>query len=116
METARNDGQRLFGTPLRTRTLYAIGALKRTYAAEIAAAIGSKRQAVQRILDSLEDEGVILSSGTSIRFVTLNPRFVAIRELTALLDRLVETDDAFFEQIARIRRRPRRRGKPVVTP
>jgi DNA-binding MarR family transcriptional regulator len=107
---------RLFGGRLRTQTLYTISALKDTYATEIASAIGAHRPNVTRLLDDLEADGIIVSRGERVRRVSLNPRFVAARELAALLERLVDTDPEFVDRLSELRRRPRRPGKPLVSP
>ncbi len=106
----------LFGGRLRTQTLYAISALKDTYATEIAKAIGAHRPNVQRLLDALETDGIIVSRGERVRRVSLNPRFVAARELAMLLERLVDSDPEFMDRLGELRRRPRRPGKAVVPP
>jgi DNA-binding MarR family transcriptional regulator len=107
-----NAGQ-LFGGRLRTQTLYAISALNDTYATEIADAIGTHRPNVSRLLDDLEADGLIVRRGTRVRRVSLNPQFVAARELAALLERLVDNDPEFVDRLGELRRRPRRPGKSL---
>ena len=103
----------LFGGRVRSLTLYAIAALKDSYATEIALVVGAHRPNIQRLLGEFESAGVIVSRGIRVRRVSLNPRFAAARELSALLDRLIETDPAFLERLALARRRPRRPGKSL---
>lgn len=107
---------KLFGSRLRTGTLFAIAAFHDTYASEIATVIGAHRPNVQRLLNDLEAEGIIVSRSGGARRVSLNPRYVAARELQELLERLIEANPAFIEALSRVRRRPRRPGKGGLLP
>jgi len=71
---------------------------------------------VTRLLNDLEADGIIVSRGERVRPVSRNPRFVAARELAALLERLVDNDLEFVDRLSERRRRPRRPGKPLVSP
>ena len=105
---------KIFGTTLRTRTLSALALMGETFPSELARVIESKLFPVQRVLDALETEGIVVSRKLGIeRRVTLNPRFFACGELTALLTRLGEQDQKLQRTLGRRRSRPRRRGKPL---
>jgi hypothetical protein len=104
---------KLFGSPTRTAILVAIPLLGDTYPSELAKLLGLRLFSVQGVLAGLEAEGVIASRvfGRSRR-ITLDPRFVAHKELAALLAKLGQHSPELQTKLARGRRRPRRPGKP----
>jgi predicted transcriptional regulator len=107
------EGSQLFGTSNRTAVLVAIRLLEGTYPSELAALLGVRPYTVQSILASLEREAVVVSrSWGRMRVVSLNPRFFAHAELSALLWKLGENDVDLQARLASRRRRPRRAGKP----
>jgi len=111
MELARTH--QIFGGRLRTAALTAIRLLGDTYPSELAALLGVRLFAVQRVLDSLEHEAVIVSRSVGrTRSVSLNPRYFAHRELAQLLWRLGREDVELQVALSARRRRPRRTGKP----
>ncbi|MBN8229515.1 hypothetical protein JYK02_18560 [Corallococcus macrosporus] len=108
-----DEGSQLFGTSTRTVVLVAIRLLEGTYPSELAALIGVRLYTVQSILVSLEREAVIVSRLLGrTRMVSLNPRYFAHTELSALLWKLGERDMDLQARLAARRRRPRRAGKP----
>ena len=104
---------RLFGSPSRTAILVALRLLEDTYPSELAALLGLGLYSVQRVLQSLEAEGVVATRmlGTTRR-VTLNPRYFAHAQLGALLWELGAHDEELQRALAARRRRPQRAGKP----
>jgi DNA-binding transcriptional ArsR family regulator len=105
----------LFGSSGRTDLLVLIAGLGRSYPREIAALTGLPMTTVIRAVDDFERAGVLVSVrlGRS-REVRLNPDWFAARELTSLLEALVEREPRYRKLIAgAARRRPRRREKPV---
>lgn len=93
--------------------LVAIRLLEGTYPSELAALLGVRPYTVQSILASLEREAVIVSRLVGrTRTVSLNPRYFAHAELSALLWKLGERDGDLQARLAARRRRPRRAGKP----
>ncbi|NOK18571.1 ArsR family transcriptional regulator [Corallococcus carmarthensis] len=91
----------------------AIRLLEGTYPSELAALLGVRLYTVQSILTSLEREAVIASRLMGrTRMVSLNPRYFAHAELSALLWKLGENDATLQSKLAARRRRPRRAGKP----
>lgn len=108
------DGLRLFGAPARSRTLLAIALLEETYLRELARIARVPFMSVVRIVDDLQEQGVVstLMRGTQ-RTVTLNPSFLAYREVRDLLLRLAPTEPLMNKTIEDLRRRPRRRTKEV---
>ena len=106
-------GSQLFGTRTRTAILVALRLLEETYAAELAAMLELRPYSVQNTLASLEREAAIVSRSLGrTRRVSLNPRYVAAAELSALLWKLGERDIDLQKKLATKRRRPRRSGKP----
>ena len=83
----------LFGGRLRTAVLTAVRLLGETYPSELAKFLGVRLYAIQRVLESLESEAVIVSRPVGrTRQISLNPRYFAYRELAALLWRLGRED------------------------
>lgn len=103
----------LFGTRNRTSVLLAIRLLTETYPTELAATLRLRLFSVQSILKSLERETVVVSRlfGRT-RCVSLNPRYFAHEELSALLWKIGRKDVALQTLLGALRRRPRRVGKP----
>jgi DNA-binding MarR family transcriptional regulator len=103
----------LLGNRNRTAVLVAIRLLGETWASELSALLGLRIYSVQRIVEAYEREGVLVSRTMGrTRRVSLNPRYVAHRELDALLWKLGQHDVALQSMLAAGRRRPRRAGKP----
>lgn len=108
-----DNGSQLFGTSTRTAVLVAVRLLEQTYPGELAILLGVRPFTVQSILASLEREAVVVSRLVGrTRTVTLNPRYFAHAELSALLWKLGEHDVDLQARLAARRRRPRRAGKP----
>ena len=105
---------KLFGTLLRTRALMYLAAMEETYPVELARTMGAAPFPVQRLLDSLETEGVVVSRklGLERRF-TLNRRFFGSSELRSLLLKMGQADAELQNALAQRRTRPRRKGKPL---
>jgi predicted transcriptional regulator len=104
---------KLFGSRAKTETLLAIALLKETYTQELARVLELAPTTVFRVLEDLEREGIILSRLVGrTRTVALNPRMYGAGELESLLQKYAQRTE-LKERIARIRRRPRRRGKEV---
>jgi len=104
----------LFGSATRTNTLLVIRLLGETHASEISAVLGKSLSRVQGAIASLERAGIVVGAEEGrARRVRLNPRFPALSELQALLDKLGSLDIPLQTRLAEKRRRPRRSGKPV---
>jgi DNA-binding transcriptional ArsR family regulator len=103
-----------FGSSARSRALLALRVLEESYARELARFLGSNLSSIQRALGSLERDGLVAArSAGRTRLYRLSPRAPARRELERYLDRLLEVDDDLPSRAARLRRRPRRTGKPL---
>jgi len=108
------EGLKLFGSPARTRVVVLAVALRETYPRELARISGIPLVSVQRIVDDLEREGILVSRlAGNQRRVTANPHWVAAGQLRDLALRVAETTPEIRAALDAERRRPRRRGKPV---
>jgi DNA-binding transcriptional ArsR family regulator len=111
---AVETGLRLFGSMTRTRVLLAIAGLRETYPREIASILSVPLLSVQRIVDDLQAQGVVATRlRGNQRQTALNPTWFAANELSELLSRMIEGDADLRDRLATIRRRPRKKGKPL---
>ncbi len=82
--------------------------------AELAKMLGIRASAIKKIVDALEGESLVVSRMMGrTRVVSLNPRYVAAKELKALLWKVGERDVRLQKLAATKRKRPRRAGKPL---
>jgi DNA-binding transcriptional ArsR family regulator len=103
-----------FGSRARTLVLLALRLLTESYAREIAPLVELNLSSVQKGLQSLERDGLVAGrSAGRTRLYRINPRAYARRELERYLDRLLEPEDDLRVRSERLRRRPRRAGKPL---
>jgi len=103
-----------FGSRARTGVLLALRLLTESYAREIVPLVQLSLSGVQKGLQSLERDGLVASrTAGRTRLYRLNPRAYARRELESYLDRLLEPEAELLARAARLRRRPRRTGKPL---
>lgn len=103
-----------FGGQTRTQVLFALELLASSYPSELAALLDSPASGVRKALRSLELDGLV--NGRSLgrtRVYQINPRYYAASELRQYLRKLAEADSEIRERVARLRRRPRRSGKPL---
>lgn len=104
----------LFGTASRSSTLLVIRLLGETHASEIAAVLGKSLSRIQNAVATLEQAGVLVAAEEGkARRIRLNPRYPALAELQALLDKLGQLDVPLQQKLAEKRRRPRRSGKAL---
>jgi len=88
--------------------------LTESYAREISRLVGLRLSGVQKGLRSLERDGMVPArSAGRTRLYRLDPRAHARRELERFLDRLLEPEVELRAKALRLRRRPRRTGKPL---
>lgn len=103
-----------FGSGRRTRVLLALSLLGESYARELARVLRAPLSGVQKALQSLELDGLV--AGRSVgrtRVCQLDPRYFARDALRQFLLRLAEPETTLRSQVATLRRRPRRTGKPL---
>ncbi len=97
------------------RVLVFICARKEGYAREIARFYETDLAPIQKQLDKLELAGILASrTAGRTRLYTFNPRYAFLQELTSLLEKVISflpPDER--ERLVMIRRRPRRKGKPL---
>ena len=105
----------LLGSVNAERCLLSILTREEGYASEVAGFFDTDLYGIQRQLNRLETGGVLASyQAGRTRLYRFNPRYSFLRELKALLDKAL----AFYppdeqERLRVVRRRPRRRGKPL---
>lgn len=103
-----------FGGATRTRVLLTLSLLGDSYPRELARVLGSSLSGVQKALQTLELDGMV--AGRSVgrtRVFQLEPRYFARDALKQFLRRLAEPELGLQRQVAALRRRPRRTGKPL---
>ncbi|MCW5946032.1 MAG: hypothetical protein KIT74_03280 [Fimbriimonadales bacterium] len=108
------EPSKLFGSRVRTEVLLLIAILEETYASELAAISQRRLYSVQRVVEALEREGIVVGrvSGRERRLV-INPRLPFRKELLALLVRMMVQEQSLMETINSMRRLPRRKGKQL---
>ncbi len=105
----------ILGSTSRERVLLFILARSEGYATEIANFYNTDLAPIQRQLDKLEVGGVLASRKAGrTRLYSFNPRCPFLKELRALLDKVMTfCPRDLKERLLMNRRRPRRRGKPL---
>ncbi|MBI1756339.1 MAG: hypothetical protein HYR64_04435 [Fimbriimonas ginsengisoli] len=104
----------LFGSRRRTQVLELIALLENSYATEIARLVRVPLRTVQRIILDLEVERIVVTriSGRE-RWASLDRRSPIYAQLRELLLALAASDQEVWDAATRLRRRPRRIGKPA---
>lgn len=105
----------LFGSKIREKVLLYLHARDEGYAREISRFFKTDLDPVQKQLERLESGGVIYSrSAGKTRLYSYNPRYPFLKELRALLDKVLSFYPAEQkEDLVMARRRPRRKAKPL---
>jgi hypothetical protein len=105
----------LFGSKNREWVLQFILANSTGYAKEIADFYATSLDPIQKQLDRLECDGVLVSQKIGrTRLFGFNPRYVFLDELTALLEKARSYyPPEEIERLTMRRKRPRRSGKPL---
>ena len=105
----------LLGSANAERCLLFILAREEGYASEISKFFDTDLYGIQRQLDRLETGGVLASYRVGrTRLYRFNPRYSFLKDLKALLKKALgfyPVDEQ--ERLRVVRRRPRRRGKPL---
>jgi hypothetical protein len=103
-----------FGGQSRTAVLLALRLLEDSYPRELARLLERPVNGVQMALRGLERDGLVAGRLVGrTRLFRLNPRYFAKDELQQYLLRLADADPALRARVERLRRRPRRAGKPL---
>jgi hypothetical protein len=94
--------------------LLALRALRESFPTELARVLRTSLNGVQQALIGLERDGLVVARTLGrTRLYVLNLRYFALKELERYLDRLLTVEPEIVDAAARIRRRPRRTGKPL---
>jgi hypothetical protein len=105
----------LLGSTNAERCLVFLLLREQGYASEIAEFFDTDLYGIQKQLDKLETGGVLASYRAGrTRLYRFNPRYAFLKELRLLLEKAFSfypSDEQ--ERIRIVRRRPRRRGKPL---
>lgn len=106
---------RLLGSVNKERVLIYLAARERGHPREIARFFQITHFQVQKAIESLEVAGVLVSRPVGrAREYQFNPRYPALAELRALVNRALELYPAELRaQLLLARTRPRRKGKPL---
>lgn len=115
LELVKHMLQPILGSVSSEQALLFMLARGEGYATEIARYFDANLYAIQKQLDKFEMGG-ILASRTSgrTRIYAFNPRYPFLKELKDLLSKAFEFYPADLkEDLLMVRKRPRRRGKPL---
>ncbi|MBI3987041.1 MAG: winged helix-turn-helix transcriptional regulator [Lentisphaerae bacterium] len=105
----------LLGSVNAERVLLFILTREEGYASEIAKFFDTDLYGIQRQLDKLETGGLLASrTAGRTRLYRFSPRYSFLKELKSLLSKAFSFyPPAEQERLVTVRRRPRRRGKPL---
>ncbi len=105
----------ILGSENKERVLIFLIARNEGYPTEIANFFDIDLYGIQNQLDTLEYGGVLISRKVGrTRVYSFNPRYPFLKELKALLEKAFSFyPEEERERLVMIRRRPRRRGKPL---
>jgi len=105
----------LLGSTNAERALLFVATRSEGYASEIAKFYDTDLFGIQKQLDKLENGGVLASRTVGrTRLYSLSPRYAFLPELKALLSKaLTFCPPEERERLTAVRRRPRRKGKPL---
>jgi len=103
-----------FGGQTRTLVLLALSLLEESFPRELARLLEVPLNGVQQALRGLEIDGLVAArTAGRTRLYRLNPRYFARDELEEYLNRLAGAEAELVERTAKLRKRPRRAGKPL---
>lgn len=104
----------IFGTRRRTQVVELLALLEESHARELATLMGVPVRTVQRVVEKLEEEGLVVGRVVGReRRLELNRRHFAYAELRALALKFAVRDEEVDEAAGRLRRRPRAPGKEI---
>ena len=105
----------ILGSASGERVLMFLFARDEGYAREIARFFDTDVAPIQKQLEKLESGGVLVSRlAGRTRLFSFNPRYPMVEELRKLLEKTLQFyPDDMREALTMVRRRPRRRGKPL---
>lgn len=105
----------IFGSTNKERILLYLVARGDGYAREIAKHFNTGLSPIQKQLENLEASSVLYSKSVGrTRVFSLNPRYPFISELRNLLEKALQfLPEAEKDDLLNVRKRPRRKGKPL---
>jgi len=105
----------LFNSKNREKILIFLLARNEGYAREISKYYNTSLSPIQNQLDKLENGSILVSKSIGkTRVYYFNPRYPFLKELIELLKKAIEfLPDENVELLYKIRKRPRRKGKPI---
>lgn len=105
----------LVGSPTAERVLLFLAARERGYAREIAEAFDVAPSQVQRVMERMERDGLLVAQNVGrTRVYEFNPRFLFRDKIVSLFrEVLAYYPEEFQIRIKKNRRRPRRKGKSL---
>ena len=105
----------ILGSRNRERVLIFLSARNAGYAREIARFFDAGLDPIQKQLERLELAGILVCRAVGrTRLYEFNPRYAFLKELKALLEKALEFYPAEErERLLMVRRRPRRKDKPL---
>lgn len=94
--------------------MLALQLLESSYATELALVLRVPLSSMQLTLDRLEMDGLLVSGPVGReRVYSWDVRYPLLRELRALLAAMIWKEPDLEASVERLRRRPRKRGKPL---
>ena len=107
-------GSKLFGTEKQTTVLLTLSLLESSYIRELSKVTSIAPSTLSVYLADLEENGILASRlRGKTREIRINPRFSAYKELKGLLEKMALQRPDIRESISKLRRRARKRGKPL---
>src|SRR3989442_10296829 len=104
-----------FGGQTRTLVLLALSLLEESFPRELARLLEVSLNGVQQALRGLERDGLVAARlAGSTRLYKLNPSYLARGGVQDYLKRLAEAETELMGITARLERRPRRAGQPLL--
>ena len=105
----------VFGSTSAERVLLFLVARGEGYATEIARTFDTNQSQIQKQLDRMERDGLLVNKVVGrTRVYSFNPRFAFKTELEALVSKAIElSPEKLRETLVLNRRRPRKRTKPL---
>ncbi len=105
----------VLGSTSAERVLLFLAAREQGYAAEIVRAFETDLSPIQKQLERMERDGLLINSKVGqTRLYSFSPRYPFVTELLALMNRALElSPDELREVLMYDRRRPRKRSKPL---
>jgi predicted transcriptional regulator len=105
----------IVGSTSAERALVFITAREQGYASEIARMFDTSVSQIQKQLDRMERDGLLINEKVGIaRIYSFNPRYAFVPEVKALMEKALSMYPLPIQKALTMnRRRPRKKGKPL---